>query len=519
MATTETKTKTDKATDKPAKTEKISNAANSTIEETNTEFPPLDGCFIAHNSEYGAFDLKIADVPNDIYKNIITTAYAVMDQYALLSFDPSAKQISPVEIKEFKEKTGTRFLLSVGGEHGNFRFLNSPGNLTNFFNSLRDLYDSWYVDGINLDIRQFTPENSNYIIEAVKWFKEECADAMITLTGDATNVCPDVKEVGYKIGWNCLVPVIEEIEPLLGRVIIRAFDYTSKFRDYPELLKDTTSEAMLEKIFNNYKTPFKIGENNYPGVKQDKLILGVLSSPNAGISDYADPLDVRTAVTSLQKSKSIGGCMIWNINDDAENGYEFTKTVITGKKITQVYAVVFDKEGDFLIGKKREKGYFFANGNTGEIVKDGQPLNGGGKDALPGGKKKNGEAIDIAAAREFEEETGHKIGTDLTIRACFEGYAAAYYKIGEEAFGALKDQIVRSLAEAGEAVGKIEAGEITEYENIYSEFPACPADNELDSIDSWNINTDWERIEDLQKDTATNWYYEILKYLKDHLGK
>jgi hypothetical protein len=55
----------------------------------------------------------------------------------------------------------------------------------------------------------------------------------------------------------------------------------------------------------------------------------------------------------------------------------------------QVYSVYYHESGRFLIGFKLKKGYFFYDPRTGgDLVPEGQALNGGGKHALPGGSRK-----------------------------------------------------------------------------------------------------------------------------------
>ena len=67
----------------------------------------------------------------------------------------------------------------------------------------------------------------------------------------------------------------------------------------------------------------------------------------------------------------------------------------------QVYACVFTRIGDFLIGRKPLRGYFFSDG----LQEQGKPLHGGGHVALPGGGNPDGDLIGDGAAREFWEET------------------------------------------------------------------------------------------------------------------
>ena len=123
----------------------------------------------------------------------------------------------------------------------------------------------------------------------------------------------------------------------------------------------------------------------------------------------------------------------------------------------QVYAVVYADSGAFLLGLKLKKGYFFhKTSGGGVIVPDGQALNGGGKPALPGGKKESSESIDEAAMREFHEETAIDITSVSGTKHQFtNSYGAGYFRVSEDKLVAMCAQITKpNLVEALAAVEK-----------------------------------------------------------------
>lgn len=185
----------------------------------------------------------------------------------------------------------------------------------------------------------------------------------------------------------------------------------------------------------------------------------------------------------------------------------------------QVYAVVYANSGKFLLGLKLKKGYFFYKpGTGGDIVPHGQALNGGGKPALPGGKKESSESIEDAARREFHEETAIDIGSVSGLEHQFTGqYGAGYFEVSAEQLQSICKQITdTNLLEAQYAAAGIEHLEITSYSQIHSRYQHCPLDNELESVSVWNVNDEanWETIESWQSDQDLDWFYGILAHLK-----
>lgn len=78
-----------------------------------------------------------------------------------------------------------------------------------------------------------------------------------------------------------------------------------------------------------------------------------------------------------------------------------------------LFTVRDDNAIHFFIGKKKEKGYYFVKTDHGQkyykVFEKGQLLNGAGSYVFPGGKKEKSNE-ENEAIREFEEETGIKIG-------------------------------------------------------------------------------------------------------------
>lgn len=188
----------------------------------------------------------------------------------------------------------------------------------------------------------------------------------------------------------------------------------------------------------------------------------------------------------------------------------------------QVYAVLYDRSGRFLLGRKPDKGYYFYNPRTGQgkLVPQGQRLNGAGNWALPGGELGQDEQVARGARREFFEETGEDIVPSRTTERRFDHdtYAAAYFEVSSDTFDNLANAVRDVNLPAGlAAAGKVISGEITSYDQIGRQFPAAPRDNELELAQVWNVNDpgNWMTIQSWRNDRVIGWYYEILAYLKN----
>ncbi len=187
----------------------------------------------------------------------------------------------------------------------------------------------------------------------------------------------------------------------------------------------------------------------------------------------------------------------------------------------QVYAVYYEASGQFLLGKKFTKGYFFYDylKAEGNLVSKGKNLNGSGKYALPGGKHKEPESIADAARREFTEETAAQINEISTQEKLFsQQYSAVFFCVEVEEFNNAAEQIIKTnLPEGCKAQQDVIDQKIKQYTEIGQKYPHAPKDNELSQAYIWNVNNQehWDTISKWRDDPVIGWYYDILNYLKN----
>jgi 8-oxo-dGTP pyrophosphatase MutT (NUDIX family) len=192
----------------------------------------------------------------------------------------------------------------------------------------------------------------------------------------------------------------------------------------------------------------------------------------------------------------------------------------------QVYAILYDKVGNFLIATKFKKGYFFLKkeGDGGEIVPDGQPLNGGGKYAFPGGElefKDDKKGADEGAKKEFFEETNLKLPDSLPCLAQRWkhnerwAYWGVFYEVEDlwELYPIITENLLAGFNAALDVQNKIFSK--GQYDLLREKYPSAPVDNECQTIDILNIYEAWDEIHRWKDDQDLGWFETILAHLKN----
>ena len=322
----------------------------------------LAGFFQASCSSY---NLRLLDVPG--YYKIIVVASAVLGERALLEFDWHPLNINIPMVKEVRAERNAVVMLSIGGENGNFHFLNGYDKVTNFYNSLVDLYQDWDFDGVNFDLRTFDNHNRDFLIKAIRWFNDTFPEAILSITAKAVGVSPAAG--GIYGGWNELVPVINELKDCLDRVQIMAYGFGPAFEELvnsrctptptssPGFLQAsppasgidrpiplTDPQGMLEYIFRSYAEPFTFwnpagnGESNevtgYDGFAVDKLMLAVPPDPGVDPQYFVNPGGIKQVMKTLQDryNETPAEIMISTINSDARDGYSYSTQFTAGQE-------------------------------------------------------------------------------------------------------------------------------------------------------------------------------------------
>lgn len=218
----------------------------------------------------------------------------------------------------------------------------------------------------------------------------------------------------------------------------------------------------------------------------------------------------------------------------------------------QLYAVVHDGEGNFLMAEKNKVAYFFhedtETGNiSGSIYPKGRSQldRGGGKPAFPGGAIVLGKDTDQyessilegllidGAVKEFFEETnallhdtkkdqGYKLNPPI-FPGYYRGkleYFGVYFEVDKKFLEHLFNTIKLNLSQGFEAAQAVKQEKFKgTYKQLRTDYKGCPLDNELYEIELWNLIDKWSTIKGWVKpEEGLDWYFHILSNLKTHLG-
>lgn len=196
--------------------------------------------------------------------------------------------------------------------------------------------------------------------------------------------------------------------------------------------------------------------------------------------------------------------------------------------MSQVYAVLHDGNRNFLIGVKNGRGYYFHNSSPasrerGEIKPSGQPLNGGGLYALPGGHLEGGYTPANGALAEFLEEVNEDLAREKNVLnpdAYYgsDDYWGVYFQVTpillEDLWRRGQANLVAGVAAANAVIAH--RYDAHQYAQLTRDFPKSPMDNELHECVIGNLDRDWNVIEKWEKDRNLSWFYYILLNLKKY---
>ncbi|MBU9276776.1 NUDIX hydrolase [Burkholderia gladioli] len=200
------------------------------------------------------------------------------------------------------------------------------------------------------------------------------------------------------------------------------------------------------------------------------------------------------------------------------------------KTKTQAYAVLYNRNGLFLIAQKVNLAYYF--GSSKSVVRKGTKLFGAGKFALPGGEQNSNENIEEAGVREFREETGvglppYSVITHTLSDGKYQ-WNVAYFCVDhdEDVQNKCSEIEPNSMNNAKTIVKAIQNNQIIKYQDLekYIEnnnLTPCPFDNELELVECWNLKDDytWGKISTWSENPDMNWHYKTLQYLRTNILK
>lgn len=191
--------------------------------------------------------------------------------------------------------------------------------------------------------------------------------------------------------------------------------------------------------------------------------------------------------------------------------------------MSQAFAVVYDKQGNFLLCTKTLKSYFFhTKGDDGVIVPKGEDLDRAGNYAFPGGKWDGGK-VEEWVATDFFAETGIPIvHYQLTPPAYKKdpAYIGVYYLVEPGHLLYLQQESTVRLVEGRNAAQGVCRGQFGpgDYKKMRAFWNPTPGDNTQASIDIWNLHSNWDEIQQFKDIKDLSWFYYILENLHQVLA-
>ena len=187
--------------------------------------------------------------------------------------------------------------------------------------------------------------------------------------------------------------------------------------------------------------------------------------------------------------------------------------------MAQVYAVIYDEQGNFLVAKKNANGYF-SNTNNGSIVKEGQPITGAEGYCFPGGKLEGADRV-AGALREFLEDTNVSLNPTVftpTPSSSYNSdgdYHGVYFKTPKDKtlyqLSDIAGFVNQTLKMGADAAQDIQGSFDGDYDALMQKYPYCPGDNELASCEVVNVNDISKYFQD--GDPYTGRFYTMIMNL------
>ncbi|MBK2046231.1 hypothetical protein IB644_06675, partial [Allofrancisella guangzhouensis] len=255
--------------------------------------------------------------------DVYPTATIVIMAFANSKSDGSLDvDVMPTDLIKKWQNDGKKVLISIGGQNGHWDSLFEHPDT--FVESLTKIINDNNLDGADLDIEGYSTPPAVVADTIHKLRQALGSDKLIVVSPENVTVYPSptipVPSTGGTV-WNYFVPILNEALDDINYVQPQMYNnnYISA--------KPATAEFIEENYLGwmnklEYKIP------GFSGVPENKLIIGLLASPSAGISTYyAEPTEVKKAVQVLESNYNInvGGIMFWDSNWDKLNNYAIGK--------------------------------------------------------------------------------------------------------------------------------------------------------------------------------------------------
>lgn len=219
---------------------------------------------------------------------------------------------------------GKKVIISVGGQNGNWgNVFASPSSINNFILSLTTIVDKYNLDGVDLDIESYnaTPRTvANAIID----LKKALGTKLIIVSPEDVAIYQGTTVPSPDAGGNCFnyfVPIVDLADQYIDYYQPQAYNnwYDGETGGSLRYLQDVYENWRNLQGTGQWDTPIP----NFSGVAGNKLLIGTLASPTAGVAGYYATPDTITQFKSWINANGheLKGFMLWDSNWDALNGH------------------------------------------------------------------------------------------------------------------------------------------------------------------------------------------------------
>ncbi|MBK2123700.1 glycosyl hydrolase family 18 protein [Fangia hongkongensis] len=268
-------------------------------------------------------------VDNDVYEKATIVILAFVNTHTDGSVDADTM---PTQLINDWHRAGKKVLISVGGQNGHWEPIFK--NPDNFVNSITKIVSDNNLDGVDLDIEGYTTA-PKIVSETISKLRATLGqDKLIVVSPENVTVYP---QQGIPVPrpdqggspWNYFVPILQSSLSQINYVQPQMYN-----NGYLGSIPATSDFLITNYLGWMNHLPYKIA--NFNGVPANKLIMGVLASPVAGISSFYTPPDqLKEAIATLESKYniSVGGVMMWDSNWDAKNSNAISKAAAEALKL------------------------------------------------------------------------------------------------------------------------------------------------------------------------------------------
>ncbi len=230
----------------------------------------------------------------------------------------------PTALVNSWQSQGKKVIISVGGQNGNWaNVFASSSSILNFVNSIQSILTTYNLDGVDLDIESYNAAPI-VVANAIIQLKAAIGTKLIIVSPEDVAVyqgttVPDQNTGGQP--FNYFVPIINNAD--------NAIDYYQP-QAYNNWYDGETGGSLryLQDVYENWRNLQGTGQwdtplPNFSGVSPDKLLIGMLASPTAGVAGYySTPATIAQFKSWLTNNNyNLKGFMMWDSHWDALNGY------------------------------------------------------------------------------------------------------------------------------------------------------------------------------------------------------